>query len=97
MRVMLSLEIKLTELPTEEPQSDEPIEMGGDEPMAMLGKMAGQVLKIGSPGTIFPMPRQPGGLDFRRTAILGCGTFPTLVEILDKYNQLTSELEKAWP
>jgi len=85
MRVMLSLEIKLTELPV------------GDDPMAALGKMAGRVLQIGSATAIYPMPRMPGGLEYRRSAMLDCGTLPTLVEILDKYNQLTSELEKSWP
>jgi len=96
MRVMLSLEIKLTELPEPEGAPDEAPMIVGD-PMEALGKMAGRMMNIGSPSAIFPMPRMPGGLDFRRSAVLGCGSFPTLVDILNAYNELTTKLENNWP
>jgi hypothetical protein len=96
MRVMLSLEIKLIELPDDDPEPAETTRVVAD-PMDALGKMAGRMLQIGSPTTIYPMPRIPGGLEYRRSATLGCGTFPTLADILDKYDRLTSELEKSWP
>jgi hypothetical protein len=96
MRVMLELEVKLIELPDDDPEPATAV-VGGEDPMAELAHMAGHVVKMVSPNTIFPMSRRPGGLEFRRSAVLGCGTFPTLVEILDKYQELTAKLEKAWP
>jgi hypothetical protein len=96
MRVMLELEVKLIELEDDDPTEDATPKLG-DDPMVALGAMAGRVMKIGSPAAIFPMPRRPGGLEFRRSAVLGCGTFPTLVEILDRYQRLTADLERAWP
>jgi len=92
---MLSLEVKLSEIP-DEPTADETLALGAD-PMAMLGKMASRVMASGAPGTIYPMPRMPGGLDFRKAVAVTVPSVAGLGKICEQFDQLAEQIQVEHP
>ena len=92
MRSILSLEVKLVEMPEEETQPEEhPMTVSMDTAMA---KMAGSVSKMfsGAPGHIMPFTL-PAGLDFRKSVAISSPSFAGLASIVDRYDKLTKTIQ----
>ena len=89
MKYLLSVEVKLQELPDEEPV---PTPCPGDDNMA---PMIGKALQVMTGVVGRPMPFMGGlaGFDFRKTATVAVPDFPALAAIVGKFDNLVRDVE----
>ncbi len=93
MRYALSVEIKLTEMPEEEPVQEDPAP-GSDPAVGIQNMMVAATKLLRQPGFIYPM--QPAGLDFRKQVAVTVSNFATLA-IIEQYESLTKEIQLERP
>jgi hypothetical protein len=91
-RYMMSLELKLVELP--EPEHESEIRPG-DDPMQTVSRMLTRVMP--SPGAIAMPYAQPSGFDFRKQVAVTVPSFSGLAKIIEQYDQLTQQIELERP
>ena len=89
MRYMLSVEVKLVELP----DPPEIIEMTKHpDPLENLGKIGAKLLEQGV-AAIPLMGMRGAGIDFHKSAVVSAASFAALAHILEQYDKLTGEIE----
>ena len=85
---VLTVEVKLTELPN---QFREPEEPTSDDPGKMLSQVVGKL-------TAIPMnPGQQAGFDFRKAVTVTVSNFAALAYIIEQYDELTRQIEAERP
>lgn len=91
MRYALAIEIKLQELPEEEPL---PLVGTSDNPMAMLGSALGPALKSMTGAVVRPFNfGNAPGFDFRKQITIGVADFRGLAAIIGRFDELTNDIE----
>lgn len=90
----LTVEIKLTELPN---QFSEPEEPTSDDPGKLLSQMVGKFTKLPSATGAYAFPGQQAGFDFRKAATVTVSNFAALAKIIEQYDELTRQIEAERP
>jgi len=88
MKYALSVEVKLAEVPDEEPM---PTIHPGDDPMAALGGIATKLLN--APVLARQYNFQNAGFDFRKQIEIRANDFTSLAAIIGRFDNLVSDIE----
>jgi hypothetical protein len=96
-RYVMHVEVKLIEVNEPEP-IEEPIEKrhGDENPLTTISSMMTKVANgiMAAPAIPFPaIPfSQPGGIDWRRSAMITAGSVQTITKIIEQFEELTNEI-----
>lgn len=89
---VLTVEVKLTELPNQFREPEEPI---SDDPGKMLSQVVGKLTAIPmNSGAFYP---EQAGFDFRKAATVTVSNFAALAKIIEQYDELTRQIEAERP
>jgi len=90
----LTVEVKLTELPNQFREPDEPI--SSDDPGKMMAQMVGKLTApMMQPAAFYP--GQHAGFDFRKAATVTVSSFAALAKIIEQFDELTRQIEAERP
>lgn len=87
MKYALAVEVKLVEMPDDDPPEMRP----GEDPMqSAVRVMTGA---IGGIGQRFSLPMPPAGFDFRKQISVGVSSFAALAAIIGRFDELVTDIE----
>jgi len=88
MKYALSVEVKLSEVPDDEPL---PTARPGNDPMAALGGIATKIMSVAAPRA-FNFGQQ-AGFDFRKQTEVAVTSFDGLAQIIARFVSLVEDIE----
>ena len=90
MKYLLSVEVRVQEVPEEE---SIPTPRPGDDPMNAMSAMLGPAVKLMTGRPPLPFMGGTAGFDFRKTAMVTAPDFTALAGIVGKFDNLVHDIE----